>query len=59
MWFVACHIEMEKKRKQTRCQVRSRNSKLTWEGEKERKEERIVWFVACRIERVKKRKQTS
>ena len=40
MWFVACPIEREKKRKQTNCQVISRNSRLTWESEKERKKER-------------------
>ena len=39
MWFVACHIEKEKKRKQTRHQVSSHNNELTWEL-KERKKEK-------------------
>ena len=54
MWFVACYIEREKKRKQTRCQVSSRKSWLTLESEKKKKE----ITNDCYIDIEKKRKQT-
>ena len=56
MWFVACCIEREKKRKQTKCQDSSHNSRLTWKLKiKERKKGEMFGVFVGVFEILKKK----